>query len=249
MLYSTGETSSTSASHLKYVNLCEMVTNSEPLQSSFTSLLQIKIKKRYNQRERDEGGKCMFDISKLQWTPEPLPCKIEAGRIEMTTHPRTDLWQKTFADFSSDNAPVLQTKTSDQHFTFRVKTSFDTKGTYDQCGLVMHLNANTWLKASIERETAEICHLGSVATNHGYSDWACCDVSPDVSEIWYQLTRKGSDFTLEYSFDGKKFSMLRMCHMWDCEGEISFGVYACSPQDSSFAAVFSDMDYQKLSDD
>lgn len=23
----------------------------------------------------------MFDISKLQWTPEPLPCKIEAGRI------------------------------------------------------------------------------------------------------------------------------------------------------------------------
>ena len=35
---------------------------------------------------------------------------------------------------------------------------------------------------------------------------------------------------------------MRICHMWKGAGEISFGVYACSPEDSSFRAVFTDME-------
>lgn len=30
-------------------------------------------------------------------------------------------------------------------------------------------------------------------------------------------------------------------HMWEGAGKISFGIYACSPEDSSFKAVFTDM--------
>ena len=29
--------------------------------------------------------------------------------------------------------------------------------------------------------------------------------------------------------------------MWEGAGKIAFGVYACSPEDSSFTAVFSDL--------
>lgn len=187
----------------------------------------------------------MFDYTKLVWTPETLPCTIAADRIEMTTRPNTDLWQKTYADFSCDNAPVLQMATKDLYFSFTIRAAFDYKGQYDQCGIVMHLNSDTWLKASMERE-GDICHLGSVATNHGYSDWAATDIDASVNEMWYRMTRRGSDFLLEYSHDGVKFSVLRMCHMWECEGEITFGVYACSPQESSFTAVFTDLDYQVL---
>ena len=30
--------------------------------------------------------------------------------------------------------------------------------------------------------------------------------------------------------------------MWKGAGKIAFGIYACSPEDSSFTAVFSDME-------
>jgi regulation of enolase protein 1 (concanavalin A-like superfamily) len=34
---------------------------------------------------------------------------------------------------------------------------------------------------------------------------------------------------------------MRVCHMREGGGRIRFGVYACSPEDSSFTAVFSNM--------
>jgi len=39
----------------------------------------------------------------------------------------------------------------------------------------------------------------------------------------------------------EKFSQMRICHMYAGADEISFGIYACSPEESSFTAVFSDM--------
>ncbi|MDW2798296.1 hypothetical protein RZO55_12000 [Clostridium boliviensis] len=34
----------------------------------------------------------------------------------------------------------------------------------------------------------------------------------------------------------------RICHLWEGTGVISFGVYACSPEASSFKAVFTHME-------
>lgn len=36
----------------------------------------------------------------------------------------------------------------------------------------MDKNSENWLKASVEYENNKFQHLGSVVTNHGYSDWA-----------------------------------------------------------------------------
>ena len=41
--------------------------------------------------------------------------------------------------------------------------------------------------------------------------------------------------------DGIRFKQMRICHMWAGAGKIKFGIYACSPEDSSFKAVFTDM--------
>ncbi|MCM1499726.1 MAG: DUF1349 domain-containing protein, partial [Clostridium sp.] len=38
------------------------------------------------------------------------------------------------------------------------------------------------------------------------------------------------------------FSQMRVCHMWDAVNEIRFGIYACSPEDSSFKAAFTHME-------
>ena len=35
---------------------------------------------------------------------------------------------------------------------------------------------------------------------------------------------------------------MRVCPLWQGGGKIRFGVYACSPEDSSFRAEFTDME-------
>ena len=184
----------------------------------------------------------MFDIAKLEWTREPQSCTLSADRIEIVTKPHTDLWQRTYYHFRNDNAPVLQMKTSERYFSFVVRTEFESRHRFDQCGVVMYLDSENWLKGSIEYENETYQHLGSVVTNHGFSDWATTEIPASVRHMWYRLSRREDDVCIECSEDGVRFSQMRVCHMWDAVGEISFGVYACSPEDSSFRAVFTGMD-------
>lgn len=82
-----------------------------------------------------------FDTTKLKWTREPADYTILTNRIEIITAPYTDLWQRTYYHFRNDNAPVLQMETDKRFFSFTVKTEFDSKHRFDQCGIVMYLDS------------------------------------------------------------------------------------------------------------
>jgi len=182
-----------------------------------------------------------FDIAKLVFTREPESCSISEDRIEIVTKPHTDLWQRTYYHFRNDNVPVLQMETDEKYFSFVVKTSFESKRRFDQCGVVMYLDSENWLKGSIEYENERFQHLGSVVTNHGYSDWATTEIDASVKSMWYRLSRREDDYCIECSEDGVTFKQMRVCHMHEGGGVIRFGVYACSPEDSSFRATFTGM--------
>ena len=183
----------------------------------------------------------VFDTSLLRWIREPADYSISDERIEITTKPHTDLWQRTYYHFRNDNAPVLQIETDEKFFSFTVKTEFFTKCRFDQCGIVLYLDSDNWLKASIEYENEKFQHLGSVVTNNGFSDWATVEIPAGIGSMWYRLSRREDDYCIECSDDGESFKQMRVCHL--CKGgrRISFGVYACSPEDSSFKAVFTEM--------
>ena len=183
----------------------------------------------------------MKDFTKqdLFWIRQPKEARITETGIEIITEPGTDLWQRTYYGFQNDNAPVLQTKTTEQYFSFVVKTDFESKHRFDQCGIVMYLDSENWLKGSIEYENESYQRLGSVVTNHG--DWATTDIDASVKSMWYRLSRRASDYCIECSEDGVNFRQMRICHLLDGAGEISFGIYACSPENSSFKATFSHM--------
>ena len=65
-----------------------------------------------------------MNIEQMKWTREPADYSIAQDRIEITTKPHTDLWQRTYYHFRNDNAPVLQMETEDKYFSFIVKTDF-----------------------------------------------------------------------------------------------------------------------------
>ena len=183
-----------------------------------------------------------MNFDQLQWTREPKKYSVSPERIEITTEPGTDLWQRTYYHFRNDNAPVLQMETEEQFFSFIVRTDFESSHhRFDQCGVALYLDSENWLKGSIEYENEVFQHLGSVVTNHGYSDWATTEIPADVKSMWYRLSRREDDFCIECSEDGEVWKQMRVCHMHEAKGRVRFGIYACSPEDSSFTAVFTDM--------
>lgn len=184
----------------------------------------------------------MINTSDFKWIRQPQKYEITKDRIVITTEPDTDLWQRTYYGFRNDNAPVLQISSGEKYFSFTVKTQFESKRRFDQCGIVMYLDSDNWLKASVEYENEKFQRLGSVVTNHGYSDWATTDIDANIKTMWYRLSRRESDYCIECSYDGVNFKQMRICHLWEGADEIRFGIYACSPEQSSFKAVFTEME-------
>ncbi|SDB03627.1 hypothetical protein SAMN02910293_00166 [Streptococcus henryi] len=174
------------------------------------------------------------------WTRAAKSYTIEEDKIEVVTNPFSDLWQRTYYHFRNDNAPVFQMETEEKFFSFVVKTDFtESHHRFDQCGIVMYLDSDNWLKASVEYENDSFQHLGSVVTNGGYSDWATTEIPRSQKTMWYRLSRREDDFCIENSYDGINFQQMRICHMTKATDAVRFGIYACSPEDSSFKAIFS----------
>jgi regulation of enolase protein 1 (concanavalin A-like superfamily) len=202
-----------------------------------------------------------IDLTSGLWINEPKDFRIGYDSVEITTEPKTDFWQRTYYGFRADNAPALLFD-GDPSFTFSAQVRFDYKKQYDQCGLVVYVDGENWFKASVEFETAEHSRLGSVVTNHGHSDWATRDIETPAS-IRYRLNRRGPDFLLESSLGDDCFRQMRVFHLHrlgDTTAEmgkmnpseltgsaVRFGLYACSPTDSSFTAVFSDLKIEDCS--
>lgn len=192
------------------------------------------------------------DFTRARWMNEPVGQQLRSDLVRIVTEPETDLWQRSYYGFRRDNAPALLLEGSD-NFTFTVRARFAYQGSFDQCGLLVYEGTDCWCKASVEYETPELSRLGSVVTNYGHSDWATRDIeTPTV--MWYRLSRRGPDFLIESAREGEEFAQMRIFHL-HCLGETSpemgradpplspekpahFGLYACSPVESTFEAVF-----------
>lgn len=92
-----------------------------------------------------------MNLQDFKWTRLPESYELLDDKIEVLTKPHTDLWQNTYYHFQNDNAPVFQMETDEKYFSFVVKTDFtESYHRFDQCGIVMYLDSENWLKGSID---------------------------------------------------------------------------------------------------
>lgn len=182
-----------------------------------------------------------FEKEALFWINEPKNYTIKETELVIDTEPGTDFWQRTYYGFQNDNAPALLIKTSEQYFSFLVRTEFDSRHRFDQCGVIVYQNSESWIKASIEYENEAFQRLGSVVTNLGYSDWATTDIPASQKYMYYRLSRRKQDFCIENSYDGVNYKQMRIAHLFEGDNEIQLGIYACSPEHSTFKAVFTEI--------
>lgn len=183
-----------------------------------------------------------FELGTGRWVNQPKHFEVNDDEIKIVTEAGTDLWQRTYYQFRNDNAPMLLWDIEAPYFTFWVKTFFETSHQrFDQCGVILYQNSENWMKGSVEYETEEFAHLGSVVTNRGYSDWATQEIPSDIKHVWYRLSRRDDDFCIEASFDGINYQQLRIAHLHESYQDVSVGIYGASPEDSSLTAIFSEM--------
>ncbi len=173
------------------------------------------------------------------WINPPQKFTLDNGILKIQTKPETDFWQRTHYGFSKANAPGFLTKIEGD-FTFCVKTWFQTKNRYDQCGVLLYIDNENWVKVSVEHETENFARLGSVVTNLGWSDWATIDIPFPVNEMSYRLSLKGQDVFIENAEKDSEYKQMRILHLHKAVQDAGIGVYACSPLKSSFEAVFSE---------
>lgn len=182
-----------------------------------------------------------FEKEALFWINEPKNYTLKEEEIIIHTEPGTDFWQRTYYGFQNDNAPGLLIKTNEQYFSYLVRTEFDSQHRFDQCGVIVYQNSENWIKASIEYENETFQRLGSVVTNLGYSDWATTDIPASQKYMYYRLSRRKQDFCIENSYDGVNYKQMRIAHLFEGDNEIQLGIYACSPEHSTFKAVFTEI--------
>lgn len=170
--------------------------------------------------------------SKFEWLNEPEDFSFDDGLI-IKTKPYTDFWQRTHYGFRRDDGHCYMTNMKGD-FSFAAQLVFDSKTLYDQCGVILRIDEDNWVKASIEYENDKISRLDSVVTNLGYSDWATTDIPTEINSMWYRFNKNNNDVLIENSYDGINWKQMRILHLHSEPKQVKVGVYACSPQNSSF---------------
>jgi hypothetical protein len=176
------------------------------------------------------------------WFNPPPELGFERGLV-VTTAARTDFWQRTHYGFRRDDGHCLLTRRAGD-FALETRVEFEPRTRFDQGGLMVRFDGDSWIKSSVEYEDARLSRLGSVVTNLGYSDWATQDISSAVRSVGHRISRRGCDFMLEWSSDGEAWHQMRVAHLHALapDAEIDIGIYACSPLGDRFRCRFAYLD-------
>ncbi|MBN1873018.1 MAG: DUF1349 domain-containing protein [Anaerolineae bacterium] len=170
------------------------------------------------------------------WFNEPQRYQLGTG-LEIFTDEKTDFWQNTHYGFQRDDGHCLLTRQTGD-FCLMTHVEFRPQVQYDQCGLMVRVDSQNWIKISTEYEDETCSRLGSVVTNLGYSDWATQDISSSHKEMWYRISKNGNDFLLEHAYNGQDWHQLRIAHLHKASGQFEAGMYACSPIGKDFWCRF-----------
>lgn len=173
------------------------------------------------------------------WFNEPEQCVVDNG-LQIVTKAKSDFWQRTHCGARRDNGHSLLTKLQGG-FTVTTEVESEFQALYDQCGLMIRVDDENWIKTSAERDSDTMNRLGSVVTNLGYSDWSTQDIPGERQHLWYRISRLHDDFLIEGSFDGEAWHQLRVAHLHRCPDVLEVGVYACSPKGEGFSCRFREL--------
>ena len=115
----------------------------------------------------------------MQWYNEPPAWSAQGDAVTLSVAPKTDFWRKTHDGGVRDNGHFYYRSVSGD-FSAQVKFSGKYTALYDQAGLMVRVDAETWLKCGVEY-VGGVQYASAVVTRD-YSDWSVLplDGAPDA---------------------------------------------------------------------
>lgn len=173
-------------------------------------------------------------MAQMKWYNEPSNWNKQAEVVYVNTGAKTDFWQKTHYNFIRDNGNFYYHEVKG-NFTIEVKVVGQYQALYDQAGLMIRENENTWLKCGIE--FVEGVQNVSAVVTRDYSDWSIVPLSQPPVALWIRVQRRSETVEVQYSLDGKYYQMLRLAYLTHAE-TLQAGLMCASPQGEGFSVVF-----------
>jgi regulation of enolase protein 1 (concanavalin A-like superfamily) len=103
----------------------------------------------------------------MRWLNEPARWAGDLDALTVEVEPGTDFWRTTHYGFVRDNGHFAYEEL-EREITVRFRGDFASQ--YDQAGLMLRVDAETWIKAGIE--LADGREWLSVVVTRGLSDWS-----------------------------------------------------------------------------
>lgn len=170
-----------------------------------------------------------------RWLNDPSSVLAEGGDLLVTAVDGSDFWRKTGYGFVHDNGHALL---HDLSVGWAIEVSFvaDFNGLYDQAGLMVRLNSETWIKAGLEHSDGAL-QLGAVATR-GYSDWSLHPV-PDWAntEVTVRASRGPDAISVRARSGAGPWNLFRLTPFPET-GPVDAGPMICAPTRSGLQVRF-----------
>jgi hypothetical protein len=166
--------------------------------------------------------------------PSALQSQAADAALTFSVGAKTDYWRVTRHDFIKDDAPFYyQHVTGD--FVATVKVTGQYAALYDQAGLMVRENAETWLKCGIEYLDG-VQQASAVITRH-FSDWSVMPLADNPTSVWVRVERTGSAFEVYVSRDGSAFTLIRQGYLTETS-TVQVGMMAAAPTGNGFDVTF-----------
>lgn len=160
-------------------------------------------------------------LKQCRWLNEPDHWSLVPDGLAVVTNQATDFWRETHYGFTA---------------SLRVKAR--SESLYDQVGIMVRLNDETWVKAGVELSDGEAL-LSSVLTV-GRSDWATGPFHGDASDFQIRVTVDHGVLRLQASTDGLRWPLVRLCPFPATERYL-VGPMCCTPERGGLEVLFSDL--------
>ncbi|WP_158277568.1 DUF1349 domain-containing protein [Opitutus sp. ER46] len=164
---------------------------------------------------------------------------IDDRTLELVAPKHTNLFNAPDGKLMLKGAPMLLFPAAPE-FLLTARLSAPLTSRFDVAALVVYQDATTWVKFCYENSATRQPTIVSVVTR-GLSD-DCNALPAPATHAYLAVARKGSEFSLHYSEDGKSWALIRHFAL-ELKPEARVGFAAHGAGATDLAARFSEITY------
>ncbi|WP_424465172.1 DUF1349 domain-containing protein [Pseudoclavibacter helvolus] len=169
------------------------------------------------------------------WTNAPTSTELVGDELLVTATEGSDAWRTTSYGFMHDTEHALLGPLA-QDTAVEVAFLAEFSEQFDQAGLFVRVDAQTWIKAGVEFSDG-LEQLGAVVTR-GESDWSLAPVpSWHGRRVTVRASRSGNAVTIRARVDEEPWQLVRVAPM-AADARVQAGPFCCAPTRSGLIVRF-----------